>query len=446
MTYISKIKFFKYFFIKGGTGPRGRPRSRTGLISDSSMLGEIGPNGGPAFNNMLGGGESGAGGGMPAAGGGGGGGFGRQIFDSSGITESLPSVRGLIPGGFLSPNTQLQDRSVKFNPLVHNFYYNNQQKSDMFDKALYEKAMLEKQNSIPTFYNQENTNNEDGGGGKVAWNHHPGLQYWNQFKSSDSGFNENFASKEAAPSKPPNYHQNNSYDYQYRKSGAGGQQVNPTNYVRIPSLQSSPAHTLTRVKYNPPMFNPGYFNPHYDYNMGSTSRCDSPYKTNQLNITTVELPFNLPGSNENVNGGNNQIKFKRLINYQRKGIVLNPSTNSVSNLYTQESNTDEQAEQNINYNNTHRSSSTPPPTLSTKDTLNNNNNNNNTNQHHQLSTEITVKDDLEIQERNRISSDESSHNNSLSNPATASLISNPTYKELPRNESFYLNEFSSVKL
>ena len=164
------------------------------------------------------------------------------------------------------------------------------------------------------------------------------------------------------------------------------------------------------------------------------------------------MPFNLTnsGENNNINGNNtNQIKFKRLINYQRKGIVLNPSTTSVSNLYTHESNTDEGAEQNNNnFNNIHRSSSTPPPSFTSKETLNNNNNNNQQQQqqqHQQMSTEIVVKDDLEIQERNHMSSEES-NNNSLSNPATASLISNPTYKELPRNESFYLNEFSSVKL
>jgi len=181
--------------------------------------------------------------------------------------------------------------------------------------------------------------------------------------------------------------------------------------------------------------------------MNNASRSSSPYKTNQLNITTVELPFNLPnsGENNNTNGNNNQIKFKRLINYQRKGIVLNPSTTSVSNLYTHESNTDEVAEQNNNnFNNIHRSSSTPPPSFTSKETQNNNNNQQQQ-QLQQMSTEIVVKDDLEIQERNHMSSEES-NNNSLSNPATASLISNPTYKELPRNESFYLNEFSSVKL
>jgi hypothetical protein len=440
------IHIIKYFFLnkkKGGPGPRGPgPRGRAGLINDSGMLGELGQNGGGALSSMLGGGGEGGAGGAPGAAGGAGG-VGRQIFSSSGLTDSLPSVRGLIPGGFLAPNSQLQDRSVKFNPLVHNFYYNNQQKSDLLDKTMWEKQ----QNGLPKFYNQENNAAESG---KVAWNHpstNP-LQYWNQFKSSDSGFNENFVSKEPKTLGP--FHQNNnSYDFQYRTLG----HTNPTNYVRIPSLQSSPAHTLTRVKYNPPnTVSSGYFNPHYDYNMNNASRSSSPYKTNQLNITTVELPFNLPnsGENNNINGSNtNQIKFKRLINYQRKGIVLNPSTTSVSNLYTHESNTDEGAEQNNNnFNNIHRSSSTPPPSFTSKETLNNNNNNNQQQQqqqHQQMSTEIVVKDDLEIQERNHMSSEES-NNNSLSNPATASLISNPTYKELPRNESFYLNEFSSVKL
>ena len=124
-------------------------------------MGEIGQGGGGVLGNMLGGGESGGGGG--AAGAGGPGGIGRSIFNQTGISESLPSVRGLIPGGFLAANTQMQDRSVKFNPLVHNFYYNNQ-KSDFYDKAMWEKALLEQQQQ---FYNQDNQE-------KVSWS--PGTQ------------------------------------------------------------------------------------------------------------------------------------------------------------------------------------------------------------------------------------------------------------------------------
>ena len=156
----------------------------------------------------------------------------------------------------------------------------------------------------------------------------------------------------------------------------------------------------------------------------------------QANVTKVDLPYGHepPTYTSNTDNANKYALAQQQQQQQlRKGIVLNPTANSVANIYNQESTTDENAELNHSRT-TQRSSSTPPPVFSV--------------QNNQLTTEIIVKDDSEVRDRSR-SESEDLHSLSISsknNPATASLISNPTYKELARNESFYLNEFSSVKL
>ena len=246
----------------GNRRPRPRSSDASGL---GGMLGDVGGFGGegmPGISSILGGGGPAASSGAQGAAGGGAG-LGRNIFNQSGLTENIPSVRSLIPGGFLAAPpqasvSQLQDRSVKFNPLVHSFYYTNKKSEpSSYDKALWEQALLD-----------QRSNNE----AKVVWNtpsHQQQLQQqtWSQYKS-DPGFGEML--KEA----PVRFHAN-SYDFQAANvknnlspsvGSGGGYQA---NYSRISSLQSSPANTLTRAKYVPPAAssaNPAYFNPHYDYN------------------------------------------------------------------------------------------------------------------------------------------------------------------------------------
>lgn len=76
------------------------------------------------------------------AGGGGAGGLASILNDNpiTGLVDNISSVRNLIPGGLLTPNLGVNDfvdRSVKFNPLVHNFFYNTKPSSrDIYDKAL----------------------------------------------------------------------------------------------------------------------------------------------------------------------------------------------------------------------------------------------------------------------------------------------------------------------
>lgn len=257
-------------------------------------LGEEGPLGG--ISNMFGGG-----GGAGARG-------GAHQTPINGFMDNL-NVRSLIPGGLLSAptslmhDTQFQDRSVKFNPLVHNFYYNKA--SDAYDKALMEARDQALIKNAQKMYQLDNENH------KIAY----ATSNWDPYRPNDSGFEE-IVKENSAPLRAMN--PGGIYEYQ-------SMNMYSPSTSKIPIVQSTPNPTLNRYASPPIYVSHEKLISMKVPNSSEKYIYDSSNLNDDAHITKVDLAYS---SQYTQNAQQN--KIKKAVNY-RKGIVLN-SSNSISSI------------------------------------------------------------------------------------------------------------------
>jgi hypothetical protein len=359
----------------------------------------------------------------------------RSLFGQGGRASGGGfSVRNLIPGGFLSGNdekygntnnNQLYDRSVKFNPLVHNFYLGKSE--NLYDKALInarDQVMFQSSNKYNTENEVYKTDN---------WNFYKNdeivKQTATQLKSAPLSSTE---PSDYQTKYPTNFPPNQSYQYPNGKAAIMSTMSIPVENVyssfREKSLAAVDKSIQTSINSNQSQGIKQ--DEHASHSISSLA----PYRSNQINITKVELNNNT-GS---ILQANDLGKLKSTVS-MRKGIILNPATNSSSSIFNQESNTDEITEPSTKYSNRDTGFNSVASTMPYYSKSNN------------LSTLSIAKTPTSAMNNNttinsRDLSDTINYSISSRNGTTASMISNPTHKELARSESFYLTEFSNVKL
>jgi hypothetical protein len=318
------------------------------------------------------------------------------------------------------PNNNLIDRSVKFNPLV---YYNNNNNASNID--YYKKNLIENAKSVESLprYYQRDDNIE-----KLP-PQYPTNPNWSYYRiNNDNGYGEYVKENNLPTFKTPTRITN---DYHTMPLNTSNSQYFP-QYSRIPitSCQRDKAIQTSTLKSN------------HDNSFSQQYASISP----RSNKYTQSPPMNAPKNDitmyssytQHVTQQNN--RFRKGFTNTKGGIVLNPAT-SLTSIYNHESNTDESIEfnnNNSNSNNLNSNQFSQPSSMtynnldtnsskndfSSSNSISNNNDKNNSN----LATCSTGAISISINSKN----------------GTASILSNPTHKELPRHDTFYFNE--SVKL
>jgi hypothetical protein len=324
-----------------------------------------------------------------------------------------------------SGNNQLYDRSVKFNPLVHNFYLGKNENP-------YDKALINARDQV-IFQSSSKYNTE---------NEIYKTDNWNFYKNDEVVKQTATQLKSAPPPSstepleyqtkyPTNYPPNQSYQYPNGKAAIMSTMSIPVENVYSSFREKSSMVVDKSIQTNINA-NQAQANKHEEQATHSASSLP-PYRSNQINITKVELNNNT-GS---ILQASDLSKLKSTVS-MRKGIILNPATNSSSSIFNHESNTDEITETSTKYSNRDTGFNSVTSTMPYYSKSNNLNNLSS------AKTPINAMNNTTLNSRDL--SDTINYSISSRNGTTASMISNPTHKELPRSESFYLTEFSNVKL
>jgi hypothetical protein len=388
-----------------GQGSRGRGGGGGGI---SSIL------------SNLGGGGGGGGGGRMA-------GIGRSLLGDNpiggilenvnfrNITSNLLSSQNNEP--FIS-NNNLLDHSVKFNPLVYYNSNNNASNIDYYKKNLIENAKSIE--SLPRYY-QRDDNIE-----KFPPQYSSTNQNWSYYRiNNDNGYSE-FINESNLPTFKTSTRLTN--DYHTMPIINNNNQSFP-KYSRIPITSS---HRDKAIQTGTQKSN----NDSYSQQYASISPKSNKYTQSPPNKNDITM---YSSYTQHVTQQNN--RFRKGLTNLKGGIVLNPAT-SLTSIYNHESNTDESIEfnnNNSNPNNLNNNQFSQPSSMtynnldsnSTKNdfsSLNSISNNNDKSNNSNQATSSTGAISISINSKN----------------GTASILSNPTHKELPRHDTFYFNE--SVKL
>ena len=372
----------------------------------------------------LGGGGGGGGGGIA--------GIGRSLLSGDnpigGILENV-NFRNITSNLLSSenneafiPNNNLIDRSVKFNPLV---YYNNNNNASNID--YYKKNLIENAKSVESLprYYQRDDNIE-----KLPPQYPTSNHNWSYYRiNNDNGYGE-YVKESSLPTFKTPTRLTNDYHTMPMVNNNNNQYFPQYSRIPITSSQRDKAIQTSTLKSN---HDSSFSQQYASISPRSNKYTQSPPSNTAKNDITMYSSYT-----QHVTQQNN--RFRKGLTNTKGGIVLNPAT-SLTSIYNHESNTDESIEfnnNNSNSNNLNSNQFSQPSSMtynnldtnstkndfSSSNSISNNNDKNNSN----LATSSTGALSISINSKN----------------GTASILSNPTHKELPRHDTFYFNE--SVKL
>ena len=350
----------------------------------------------------------------------GGGGGGGLLESLSNTVSGIGNILSFRP----SPHNDIDDnteRSVKFNPLVH--YYNENYNFDEDDEDRYPQTKdkyrpLHDQQPLSTSTVAETL-----------------PQTYKYYRVNDKGFEE-VIKEESLPLRS----NSNSHSQKQHYSQQQQQQHHQNQIQLIQQSADDLSNISTQIIKVPNFSTISIITPpsqRRDDKFVQTNDGETSFATDVTGFYQHLRP-SIKSNVVNADLNNSQLKYKKIINFH-KGIVLKPS-NSTSNLFNHESNTDDtfidtahimaNTQDNLSYVSNPNYNPNIKVTVINPATCQNNNND----------------DDASI------STSSNSSNNThceINNPKhTASIISNNSalVAGLARNESFYLTEFANVKL
>lgn len=384
-----------------------------------NRLGQIGRS---IAENVRGRGRSGGG-----RGGGNGGGGVRSIFENvSSVADGMSSILNLSAPPTLNFDEN-NDKSVKFNPLVH-YYHNSYTDEDEIEKK-------EKYQPLPdyTYSTVSKPTQQE----QLQRKQEPPPTYkYNYYRVSDRNLNEEIKKEQTLPLRSLNTNANLLDTDEQQQLGS-----NLTQIIKVPNYS-----TISII--TPPLNRSDKFVQTHVNDANSNSLID----TYQLNSDPTGFYQHLRPATTTIiaptNNSYHQMKYKKVANNYQKGIVLKPP-----NIY-HESNTDDILNDFINsynssntistghshnFNNHDNGASLIPPhvkvTVVNTDKLNDDNNESSS-----TSTNTSTSTPMMNSSNIATTTVTTGSSNSSSNANTTIAAG------LARNESFYLTEFSNVKL